>query len=154
MATDPNSLTNLKDIRTLLANAERLGVTELANKCRRRIIELGGGDSNDPLTVRLWQAVTAYEEILERKHSKSQKATYTRRKIRDKGTIATLTDWALSPKVTPGFLALIEDGLAEFTGEYIVLEFAKNFPDGVVESAKLKLLSAGFDINNIVPKNT
>ena len=153
MAIDPNSLNDPKDIRNLMENARRKGVTDLVQKCRVRLIELGGKDIDDPLTKRLWQAVTAYEEILERKHNKAQPASYTRRKIRDKGVRETLIDWALDSKIKPGFEALVNDGLAEFTGEYIVIEFAYLFPEEAVNAAKRKLATVGFDIKNIETKH-
>ena len=107
-----------------MANAERLGEAELVLKCKQRIFELAGGDGNSEIENRLFQALAAYEEILLEKHGKAVKANYTKRKIRDKGVIKTLTDWALDTKVTPGFEALVSQGLEDFTGEKIVIVFA------------------------------
>lgn len=139
MAADPTTMTDAGDVRQLLMNAERLGAPDLARACQRRLYELGGRDVEDPIERRLWQAVAAYEETLHRKHGKPQKASYTRRKIAAKGAIATLSDWALDTKVTPGFEALMEGGMPEFTGEYVVVEFADHFPPNVVEAAKARL---------------
>ena len=139
MAADPTTMTDAKDVRTLMMNAERLNAPELARACQRRLYELAGIDVDDPIERRLWQAVAAYEETLHRKHGKARRASYTRRKIATKGAIATLTDWAMDTKVTPGFEALMEDGLAEFTGEYVVVEYADHFPPEAVEAAKARL---------------
>jgi hypothetical protein len=97
---DPTTMTDPKRVQQLMANAEKMGETGLARMCLRRLYELGGLDHDDPITRRLWQAVTACEETLRRKHGKSQRASYTRRKIADKGAIVTLSDWALDNKVT------------------------------------------------------
>jgi hypothetical protein len=130
--------TDIPRIRSLMANAERLGEDELVIKCKQRIFELAGGDGNSEIEKRLFQALAAYEEILLEKHGKAVKANYTKRKIRDKGVIATLTDWALDNKVTPGFEALVSQGLEDFTGEKIVIDFADEFPAAVVDAAKRK----------------
>lgn len=143
MAADPTTMTDPKRVQQLMANAEKMGETGLARMCLRRLYELGGIDYDDPVTRRLWQAVTAYEETLRRKHGKSQRASYTRRKIADKGPIATLSDWALDKKVTPGFEALIEAGMAEFTGEYVVVEHASSFDPHVVAAARKRLEDFG-----------
>jgi hypothetical protein len=129
---------DVSKIRSLMANAERLGEGELVSKCKQRIFELAGGNGNSEIEKRLFQALAAYEEILLEKHGKAVKANYTKRKIRDKGVIKTLTDWALDTKVTPGFEALVSQGLEDFTGEKIVIDFADEFPSEVVEAAKKK----------------
>ena len=133
-----NEATDVAKIRRLMANAERLGEVELVVKCKQRIFELAGGDGNSDIEKRLFQALAAYEEILFEKHGKAVKANYTKRKIRDKGVIKTLTDWALDTKVTPGFEALVSQGLEDFTGEKIVIDFADEFPNEVVDAAKRK----------------
>ena len=129
---------DVSKIRSLMANAERLGEGELVSKCKQRIFELAGGNGNSEIEKRLFQALAAFEEILLEKHGKAVKANYTKRKIRDKGVIKTLTDWALDTKVTPGFEALVSQGLEDFTGEKIVIDFADEFPSEVVEAAKKK----------------
>ena len=129
---------DVSKIRSLMANAERLGEGELVSKCKQRIFELAGGNGNSEIEKRLFQALAAYEEILLEKHGKAVKANYTKRKIRDKGVIKTLTDWAPDTKVTPGFEALVSQGLEDFTGEKIVIDFADEFPSEVVEAAKKK----------------
>lgn len=149
MVADPTTMTDPKRVQQLMANADRLGETSLVRACQRRLYELGGMDYEDPITRRLWQAVTAYEETLRRKHGKSQRAGYTRRKIADKGPVVTLSDWALDKKVTPGFEALLEAGMAEFTGEYVVIEFARSFQPHVVAAARARLEAFGV----ILPKD-
>lgn len=130
--------TDVSRIRSLMANAKRLGAADLVLKCKQRIFELAGGDGSSEIEKRLFQALAAYEEILLEKHGKAVKANYTKRKIRDKGVIKTLTDWALDTKVTPGFEALVSQGLEDFTGEKIVIDFSDEFPSEVVEAARAK----------------
>jgi hypothetical protein len=142
----PNEMDDVEAVRRLLANAVRLKREDIANACRIRIYELSGRDYEDPIERRLWQAVTAYEETLREKHGRKQQASYTRRKIVDKGALQTLTDWALDPKVTPGFEALVAADAAKFTGEYIVVEHAERFPAAAVRAAQSKLESYGVQV--------
>lgn len=143
---DPNEMKDVEAVRRLLANAVRLKRGDIANACRIRIYELSGRDYEDPIERRLWQAVTAYEETLREKHGRKQQASYTRRKIAAKGALQTLTDWALDPKVTPGFEALVATNAAKFTGEYVVVEYAEKFPVEAVEAAKMKLRTYGVEV--------
>ena len=99
--------TNLEKIRSLMENAERLGEDEVVKRCKKRIFEIAGNEGKTEIEIRLFQALAAYEEILREKHNKAVRANYTKRKIKNKGAIQTLTDWALDKKVTPGFEALV-----------------------------------------------
>lgn len=143
MAADPKKLTDPKRVRNLMKNAEDAGETELVAACRRRLFELSGVDEADPLDRRLWEAVAALEETLREKHGHTQVAGYTRRKIRNAGAVATLTDWAMKPKATEGFTALVESGMAEFTGEYVIIQFPDRFEPHVVEAARARLVEHG-----------
>jgi len=140
--------TNLEKIRSLMANAERLGEDEVVKKCKKRIFEIAGNEGKTEIEIRLFQALAAYEEILREKHNKAVRANYTKRKIQNKGAIQTLTDWALDKKVTPGFEALVSQGLEDFTGEKIVIDFAEEFPVEVVDSASIKLKNVLEEIEN------
>ena len=140
--------TNLEKIRSLMANAERLGEDEVVKRCKKRIFEIAGNEGKTEIEIRLFQALAAYEEILREKHNKAVRANYTKRKIQNKGAIQTLTDWALDKKVTPGFEALVSQGLEDFTGEKIVIDFAEEFPVEVVESASIKLKIVLEEIEN------
>jgi len=140
--------TNLEKIRRLMANAERLGEDEVVKRCKKRIFEIAGNEGKTEIEIRLFQALAAYEEILREKHNKAVRANYTKRKIKNKGVIQTLTDWALDKKVTPGFEALVSQGLEDFTGEKIVIDFAEEFPVEVVDSASIKLKNVLEEIEN------
>jgi hypothetical protein len=140
--------TNLEKIRSLMANAERLREDKVVKRCKKRIFEIAGNEGKTEIEIRLFQALAAYEEILREKHNKAVRANYTKRKIQNKGAIQTLTDWALDKKVTPGFEALVSQGLEDFTGEKIVIDFAEEFPVEVVDSASIKLKNVLEEIEN------
>jgi hypothetical protein len=143
MAADPLTMTDPKRIKILMQNALERGEEGLARLCMRRIFELGGADQVDKLSQRLWQVVTAYEEILKIKHGRAQRATKLRKQIELKGAVAALTALAMEKDVTPGFVAAIETGMAEFTGEYVILEYANRFEDAAVQAARTRLEGFG-----------
>lgn len=143
MAADPSTMNDPKLVRQLLENAEKREAHDLAAACRRRLFQLGGIDVDDPVERRLWEAVTALEETYREKHGRAQAAGYTRRKIRDAGAVATLSDWAMKPEVTPGFIALVAAGMSEFTGEYVIAQYPDRFEPHVVEAAKRRLIEYG-----------
>lgn len=146
MALDPATMTDASSVRRLLANAVRLNEDSIAQACRKRLYELEIPEVSDPIEQRLWQAVAAYEQTLREKHGRKQTAAYTRRKIAAKGAVQTLTDWALDKNATPGFEALVKSGSAEFTGEYVVVEFADRFPPEAVAAAKKKLIDYSVEL--------
>lgn len=145
MALDPKTMTDASSVRRLLANAVRLNEDHIAQACRKRLYDLETPEVSDPVEKRLWQAVAAYEQTLREKHGRKQPAAYTRRKIAVKGAVQTLTDWALEKNVTPGFEALVSSGSAEFTGEYVVVEFSERFSPEAVTAAKKKLSDHGVE---------
>jgi len=140
---DPNKLDDPARVRQLMINAQKAGAVDLVTACKRRLFQLGGVDIEDPVERRLAEAVAALEEIYREKHGRAQQAGYTRRKIDRAGAVATLSDWALKPGVTPGFLTLVEAGLAEFTGEYVIAEYPDRFEAHVVEAARARLVEHG-----------
>ncbi len=139
-------MTDVEALRRLLTNAAKRERPDIADACRRRIFELEGVAVEDPIERRLWEAVAAYEQILFETHGRRQRASYTRRKIAKKGAVATLTDWALDAKPTPGFEALSGTGMGRFTGEFVVVEFGDQFSAEAVSSARKKLEDAGVDL--------
>jgi len=143
MAANPSTMTDPARVRQLMLNAEGLNATELAAACRRRLFELSGVDIDDPVERRLAEAVAALEETYREKHGHAQAAGYTRRKIKEAGAIATLSDWALKPDVTPGFISLVEAGMAQFTGEYVIAEHPDRFEPHVVSAALKRLTEHG-----------
>lgn len=145
MVLDPMKMDDPEKIRNLMKNAEGKA-PEIVTACKRRLFQLSGRDYDDPIERRIWEAVAALEEILSAKNGRRQAAGYTRRKIRETGAIKTLSDWALSPKETEGFVALINDGLAEFTGEFIIMEHPDRFDDAVLVAARERLERHGVSL--------
>jgi hypothetical protein len=135
--TDPGSL------RTIMANAKRLGQDEIWRRAFRRLCALDGLDQTDPLHRDFYETLAAYEQLLTEKNGRTTKASYTRRKLKNKGVMQCLEDWAISTAPTEGFGLLIENGLVELTGEYLVLRYPDRFSRQAVEAARARLSGFG-----------
>jgi hypothetical protein len=85
-------------------------------------------------------ALAAYEQLLTEKNGSTTVASRTRQKIANKGVHQSLVDWTHGKTETNGFALLIEAGLPEFTGEYLVTKYADRFPADVVALARDRLL--------------
>lgn len=135
-----------EDCRRVMERALSKGDVELYQGAFRRLCSLTGAahdDPADPLVRAAWEAVAAYEQILYQKHGRSQPASRTRQKIKTKGVYQALLEWGKLRGDRPGFKALIDAGLPEFTFEAVILRFAHRFPTDVVESCRLTLAEAG-----------
>lgn len=134
-----SSYTDIKELRTLMANARRAGREDVYNDALRRRCELEGIDLDDPLAREFHATLAAYEELLTEKNGRRTLAGYTRRKLRDKGVIQCLEDWAIDTKETDGFKTLVARGLVELTGEYLVTKYPSRFSTQAVDQAKSRL---------------
>jgi hypothetical protein len=139
MAADPQKLNDPERVRKLMENAERLGELDLAKRSRIRLFELAGAGFSEPLERKFWETIAAYEELLTRKNGRKTKAARTRLMVTKKGFKAALIDWTLSPAATEGFEQLVADGLGQYAGEHIVVEFADQFDANVVAAATARL---------------
>jgi hypothetical protein len=60
-------------------------------------------------------------------------------KLRNKGVLQCLEDWALSKTHTAGFELLMSNGLDHLTGEGLVLKYKNRFAPHVVDAAKRRI---------------
>ncbi len=137
---DVNTLKTPTEARNLMDNAQKIGRHDVYQAAFRRIGQLQGKDHDDPVVRQFWGAVSAVEEVLRQKHKKVVKANYTRRKVAEVGEIKCLTDWALKKKETVGFLMLVDRGLGDQTGEFIVANHPDRFPPEAVAAATQRLI--------------
>jgi hypothetical protein len=96
-------------------------------------------DPNDPLVRRFHETLAAYEQLLSEKNHSNTPATRTRQKLANKGVHQSLVEWTRGKVETNGFKLLVEAGLPEYTGEYLVAQYADRFPQDVVELARDRL---------------
>ena len=136
-------IANLKTVaqaRNLMNNALRKGRTDVYQAAFRRLCEIEGKDHTDPVVVDFWKAIAALEQILFEEHGKIVRASRTRQKVKREGEIACLSHWALRDAETRGFELLVDRGLADLTGEAIIVRHANCFSPEVAAAAKARLV--------------
>ncbi len=133
--TDPAAL------RTLMQNAKRMGRNDIWREAFQRLCSLEGADQTEPLHREFYETLAAYEQLLSEKNGRATRASRTRMKLKAKGVIACLEDWAKSKEPTESFELLVANDLVEMTGEQIVLKYPDQFSPEAVAAAKARLAS-------------
>ena len=141
--------TNATDLRNLMANAKRLERDDVWWEAFRRLCELEGMDQTDPLHRDFYEMLAAYEELLTEKNGRTTRASRTRQKLKNRGVVQCLEDWAVSSASTQGFELLIQNGLGELTGEYLVLKYPDSFSDKAITAARIRLAEHGVSVADI-----
>lgn len=141
-----NEETDVQKLRAWMENAQNQGRDDVYRQAFRRLCELAGVNHEDPMEKDFWGVIAAYEECLFEKHNKAVKANRTRPGIEKKGFKQCLIDWAQDTGSTPGFDLLIERGMFELTGEFLVIKYKEQFDETVVASARRRLEEAGVDL--------
>lgn len=141
----PYNVTSLKtpaDCRTVMARAKQQGRDDVYRAVFDRYCELVGHaaeDPSDPLVRGFFETLAAYEQLLTERNGKTTIASRTRQKIENKGVYQSLIEWTRGTKETDGFELLVEKGLPNYTGEYLVARYASRFPEDVVARAHERL---------------
>jgi hypothetical protein len=141
---DARKLKNVAECRTVLARARARGLKDVYDAVFRRLCELVGSeydDPDDPLVRDFYETLAAYEQLLTEKNGKTTIASRTRQKITNKGVHQSLIEWTRGKIETNGFTLLIDAGLPEYTGEYLVFRYGDRFPADVVQLARERLES-------------
>jgi hypothetical protein len=103
-------------------------------------------DPTDPLVRDFFETLAAYEQLLTEKNGSTTVASRTRQKITNKGVYRSLLEWTQGRTETNGFTLLVEAGLPEFTGEYLVVKYRNRFPSDVVAAAVERLIKHGVQL--------
>jgi hypothetical protein len=127
------------DLKKLMVNAKSAGRDDVYNAALVRLCELSGIDYEDPVEREFHGVLTAYENFLAERNGRTTAASYTRRKLKDKGVIQCLEDWATADHETDGFQALMGKRLTHLTGEHIVLKYPDRFSKEAVDGARKRL---------------
>lgn len=138
--------TDANQLRRFRENANRMGVTVVADAAFRRLIEVLPEEAPGSIEHDFWMTIHAFEEVLRDERGKTVRLSRTRQKIGRVGVKQTLVDFAMSKAPTDGFNMLIERGLPELTGEALVLKHGETFDSDVQTAAKQRLQDAGVDI--------
>ena len=141
---DVTKLKSLPDCRTVMQRARQRNLPDVYEAVFRRMCQLVGSDNddpNDPLVKDFFETLAAYEQLLTEKHGKTTAAGRTRQKIANKGVYQSLIEWTRGKTETNGFKLLVDAGLPEYTGEYLVVRYADRFPADTAALARDRLTS-------------
>ncbi|MCE6967626.1 hypothetical protein [Cereibacter sphaeroides] len=141
--------TDADQLRRFRENAQRMGVTAVADAAFRRLIEVHPDQAPGSIEHDFWMTIHAFEEVLRDERGKTVRLSRTRQKIGRVGVKQTLVDFATSKAPTDGFNMLIERGLPELTGEALVLKHSESFDPEVQSAARQRLEGAGVDITKL-----
>lgn len=139
MAKPIGQYTVAADLRTLMANAKRLGRDDVWRDALRRFCVLEGADQTDPLHRGFFEMLAAYEHLLSERDTRATRASPIRIRARTKGVVYCLEEWTTSKTPTEGYELLTEKGFPEFTGERLVLKYADRFSPAAVAAAKARI---------------
>ena len=142
--SDPDKL------RALMANAERMNVIEVRDAAFRRLALVQAEAPEDApeagtLDHDLWQTIHAYEQLLREDRGRAQKLTRTRMRLSKAGAVKALEGFATATDETPGFDVLVTRGLADLTGEAVILRHPEGFDAATRDAAAERLEKAGAD---------
>ena len=143
---DVSKLRTPQDCRTVMQRARERNLPEVYNAAFRRLCTLVGSqhdDPSDPLVRDVYEMLAAYEQLLTEKHGRKTAASRTRQKIANKGVHQSVIEWTRGRVETNGFKTLVDAGLHEYTGEYLVVRYSDRFPEDVVALARSRLAAHG-----------
>jgi hypothetical protein len=136
-----------------MQRARERNLPEVYDAVFRRLCQLVGSDNDDPsdpLVKDFYETLAAYEQLLTEKNGKTTSASRTRQKIANKGVYQSLIEWTRGKAETNGFKLLVEAGLPEYTGEYLVVRYAERFPADIVDLARDRLASHKITVPNSI----
>lgn len=139
---DVSKLKTPEECRIVMERAKERSLDNVYALVFKRYCALVGSqydDPSDPLIRDFYETLAAYEQLLTEKNGFKTTASRTRQKIANKGVHRSLVEWARGKVETNGFNLLVEKGLPEYTGEYLVAKYADRFPDDVIELARKRL---------------
>jgi len=126
-------------LRTLMENARRLKRDDVYRLALRQLCRAEGRNIEDPLEAQFEIVMRALEEALTEQSGRTKRLNRTRQKLSRSGVHKTLSDLALSPKPSIGFIKLVEFNMADMSAEALVLKFRKRFVPEVVSAAQRRL---------------
>ena len=151
---DVSVLKTQEKCRIVMERAKEKGDDDFYAKVFRRSCEIVGSehdDPDDPLIREFWETLAAYEQLLTEKNGRKTPATRTRQKIKNKGVYQSLVEWTRGKIETNGFTLLVEKGLPEYTGEYLVVKYGDRFPPDVVDLGRKRLEEHGIALPDRSP---
>ena len=148
---DASKLKTVAECRIVLERARARRLDDVYSAVFRRLCQLVGNENDhpdDPLVRDFYETLAAYEQLLTEKNGRNTPATRTRQKLANKGVHLSLIEWTRGKIETNGFTLLVDAGLPEYTGEYLVARYADRFPPDVVQLAQERLEKHGVQLSH------
>jgi hypothetical protein len=148
---DARKLKTVAECRIVLDRARAQKRDDFYAAVFRRMCQLVGSendDPDDPLVRDFHETLAAYEQLLTEKNGRNTIATRTRQKLANKGVHLSLIVWTRGKIETNGFTLLIEVGMPEYTGEYLVTRYADRFPPDIVQLVRERLVNHDVKLPN------
>jgi hypothetical protein len=134
--------TDRKQLLDIAANADKQGVTIVAEGARTKFNALVAEDASDPIVPAWNHMIAASERFLGHRHNYARRMIENRVRAgyaRRDAIVEALTGWALGARPTEGFLAMLRADTLHTSGEALIVRFADAFPPTVVVAAKRRL---------------
>jgi hypothetical protein len=133
-------------LKTLMANAKRLGDNETYIQAFRQLCRVQGRNYDDPLDRDFHEVMAALEQALTDARGKTTRLNRTRQKLQRVDVQTLINDLATSKTPSQGFLHLLEFGMGDMSAEYLVLKYSDRFPSTTVAAAKRRLEEFGISL--------
>jgi len=130
-------------LRTMAANAERLGASALKEAAKRRLFAILPSEQPGTLEYEVWRSIYALEDALREERGKTVLLARTRQKIKREGERKCVEDLVLGSE-SDGFKMLKDRDMLDLAFEAVALQFQSQFSDEVLEAARLRLEAAGY----------
>jgi hypothetical protein len=126
-------------LRSWMKNAKRLSRDDVYQVAFRQLCKVEGRDIDDPLESDFAMVMRALEEALTAEAGKTKRLNRTRQKLSRVGVRQTLSDLALKPTPSLGFMKLVEFNMADMSAEALILKYRDQFEQHVVDAATKRL---------------
>lgn len=140
---DVSKLATVQQCRNVMVNAKRLGRDDVRRAALRRCVQLQAPTDPDPVVGGFGGMLAALEEVFLQRYGRALRANRMRAKAKAVGIMTVLTDWARGRGQGSGFEMLIDEGLGDYTGEYVVAVNATRFAPDAVIATRGKLAANG-----------
>jgi hypothetical protein len=135
-------------LRNWMANAKRLGRSDVYQAAFRQLCRVEGQNIEDPLEAEFATVIRALEEALTEESGRTKRLSRTRQKLNRVGVRQTLADLALKTQPSLGFMKLLEFNMADMSSEALILKHRNEFDEGVVAAAERRLAEYDVPIPN------
>jgi hypothetical protein len=138
-------LEDVAALRSMMANARRLGAEAVEKAAFERLAQVQPGAEEGSLAFDVWRSIFALEEMLVAERGKTVRLSRTRQKIARDGETRTVADLVMKPDASSGFAMLIERGSPALTFEAVVLRHPDTFSQPQIDKARARLAAASVD---------